>query len=66
MLTVLFNHVSFFFIIIDFYFLIAAVIAQMFNHIAELVIPIGIQTKEAKGEIEIQPVIVAHEIKCSI
>ena len=32
-------------------FLIAAVIAQVFNPIAELVIPTGIPTKEAKAEI---------------
>ena len=47
-----------FFIIIDLYFLIAAVIAQIFNPIVELVILIGIQTKEAKAEFEIHPVIV--------
>ena len=47
-----------FFLIIDLYFLIPAGIAQNFNPIAELVIPIGIQTKEAKGEIETHPVIV--------
>ena len=52
---------SFFFLIIDFYFLIAAVIAQISNPIAELVIPLGIQTKEAKGKIEIHPVIVEHK-----
>ena len=33
-------------------FLIPAVIAQIFNPIAELVIPIGIPTKEAKEEME--------------
>ena len=47
----------FFFLIIDFYFLIPAVIAQIFNPIAELVIPIGIPTKEAKAEMETHPVI---------
>ena len=52
----------FFFIIIDLYFLIAAVIAQIFNPIAELVILIGIQTKEAKAEFEIHPVIVEAKI----
>ena len=40
----------FFFLIIDLYFLIPAVIAQSFNPIAELVIPKGIPTKEAKAE----------------
>ena len=34
-------------------FLISAVIAQIFNLIAGLVIPIGISSKEAKVEIEI-------------
>ena len=37
-------------LIIDLYFLIAAVIAQVFNPISELVIPIGIPSKEAKAE----------------
>ena len=40
-----------FFVIIDLYFLIAAVIAQIFNPIAELVVPIGIPTKLAKVDI---------------
>ena len=56
-----------FFLIIDLYFLIAAVVAQIFNPIAEIIIPIGIPTKEAKSEIEIHPVIVEAKIrKCSI
>ena len=39
----------------------------MFNPIAELVISIGIPSKEAKSEIEIHPVIVDAKIrKCSI
>ena len=47
--------------------LIAAVIAQVFNPIAEPVIPIGIPTEEAKAEIETHPVIVEPKIrKCSI
>ena len=55
------------FLIIDLYFLIPAVIAQSFHPIAELVIPIGIPSKEAKVEIEIHPVIVKAKIrKCSI
>ena len=45
-----------FFLIINFYFLIPAAIAQIFNPIAELVIPIGIPSKEAKAEIEIHSV----------
>ena len=48
----------FFFLIIDLFFLIPAVFAQIFNPIAELVIPIGIPTNEAKAEMEIHPVIV--------
>ena len=56
-----------FFLIIDLRFLIPAVIAQIFNPIAELVIPIGIPSKEAKVEIEIHPVIVEAKImECSI
>ena len=51
----------------DLCFLIPAVIAQIFNLIAELVIPIGIPTKEAKAEMETHPVIVEAKIrKCSI
>ena len=45
--------------IIDLHFLIAAPIAQIFNPIAELVIPIGIPNKKVKVEIEIQSVIVS-------
>ena len=41
-----------FFLVIDLYFVIAAVISQIFNPIAELVIPTGIPTKEAKAEME--------------
>ena len=43
----------FFFWIIDLYFLNPAVIAQIFNPMADFVIAIGILTKEAKAEIEI-------------
>ena len=53
----------FFFLIIHLYFLIPAVIAQIFNLIAELVIPIGIPIKEAKAENEIHPVIVEAKIR---
>ena len=52
----------FFFLIIDLYLLIPAVIAQVFNPIAELIIPIGIPTKEAKAELEPHPVIVEAKI----
>ena len=57
----------FFFLIIDVYFLIPAVIAQIFNPIAELIIPIGIPTKKARAEMETHPVIVEIKVsKCSI
>ena len=40
---------------IDLYFLIPAVIAQIFNPTAELVIPKGTPTTESNAEIETQP-----------
>ena len=46
------------FLIIDLYFLIPAVITQIFNPIVKLAIPIGILTKEAKADMETHPVIV--------
>ena len=56
-----------FLLIIDLYFLIPAIIAQIFNHIAGLVISIRIPIKEAKSEMEIYPVIVEAKIrKCSL
>ena len=45
------------------YFLISEVIPQIFNPTLQIVIPIGIPTKEAKAEIETHPVTV--EIKIS-
>ena len=42
----------FFFLIIDLYFSIPAVITQSFNPIAELTILTAITTKEVKAEIE--------------
>ena len=48
----------FFFLIMGLYFLIPAVIILIFNIISELVIPIGIPTKEQKVEMETHPVIV--------
>ena len=57
----------FFFLIIDLYFLIPAVIAQIFNPIAEWAIYIRMSTKEARAEIETQPIIVEVKInKCSV
>ena len=66
--TILFYHASFsFFLIIDLYFLIPAVIAQIFNTIAEFVIPIRTQIKEAKAKIEVYTVVVGAYIgKCSV
>ena len=49
-----------FFFIID--FLIPAVITQIFNPTAELVIPVRIPTKEAKSEMEKHMVIVEIKI----
>ena len=45
------------FLITDLYFLVPAVITQIFNPVVELVIPIGITTKKAKAEMETHPVI---------
>ena len=47
----------FLFLIMDLYLLIPAVIAQIFNPIIELVIPIGIPTKEEKAKMEAHAVI---------
>ena len=46
----------FFFKINHLYFLVSADIAQIFNPFAEIVIPIGITTKEAKAEMKTHPV----------
>ena len=48
---------------IDIYILIPAVIAKIFNPVAELVIRIGIPSQEAKVELEIHPVIVEAKIR---
>ena len=68
MLKIVFYHVFFFFFLtINLYFLIPAVIGQIFNPIAELVIPIGMPIKDAKAEIETHSVIVEVKTrKCSI
>ena len=56
--------IFFFSLIIE--FLIPAAIPQIFNPIAELVIPVGIPIKKAESEIEIHPVIAEAKIrKCS-
>ena len=50
-----------------FTYLIPAIMAQIFNPTADLVIPIWISTKDAKAEIKTQPVKVKAKIsKCSI
>ena len=43
--------------------LIPAVITQIFNPVAELIIPIGILTKKGKAEIEMHPAIIEAKIK---
>ena len=48
----------FFFLFIDLYILIPAVVTQIFTLVAELVIPNGISTEEAEAEIETHPAIV--------
>ena len=56
----------FFFVIIDFYFLISAAIAQIFNSISELVIPTVIANNDINEEMETQPRIIEAKIsKCS-
>ena len=47
----------FFFLIIDLYFWIFGIIAQIFNPIVELKIPLETSTKEAKAEMEIHTTI---------
>ena len=51
-----------FFFIIGLYFLIPAVITQISYPTAELIVPIGIQTKKAKPEMKTHPVIVGITI----
>ena len=57
-----FSCFFFFFLIIDLFALIAGVIAQIFNPIAELITAIGIPTKEAKKEMETHLVILEAKI----
>ena len=68
MLKILFYHaLSYFCLIIDLYFLIPAALAQIFNPIVELIIPIGIPFKDEKAEKKTHTVIVKAKIsKCSI
>ena len=53
----------FFFLIIDLYFLFPAVITQILIPIVELAIPIEIQTKKAKAEMETHQVAVEAKIR---
>ena len=46
------SSLFFFFLIIDLYFLIPAVISQIFNPIAEFVTPIEIQPKKPKQKLK--------------
>ena len=56
-----------FFLIIDLYFLLPTVIAQIFHLTAEFVIPVRIPTKSAKEEVKKHPVNVeAKKINYSI
>ena len=48
--NIIFSCFFSFFVVIDLYFWIPAAIAQIFNPVAELVIPIVIPIKEAKAE----------------
>ena len=58
---------SFFFLIIDLHLLIPAVIAQIFNPIAELAVSTRMPTKEEKAEIETHTVTIEVKIsKCSV
>ena len=41
-------------------------IAQIFNATAELVIPLGIPTNDAKGETQTQPLTANRKWKCPI
>ena len=53
----------FFPLFLDYWF---AVIVEIVNHIAEIVIPIGIPSKEAKAEIERLPVTTEAKIRKSL
>ena len=56
------SNVFFFFLVINLYFLIPVVIPEFFIATEELIIPIGIPTKEAKPEMETHPVIAEAKI----
>ena len=56
----------FFFLFFELYFLKPAVIAQMFNPFAKLVITVRIPIKEVKAETEIHPVIVEAKARSQL
>ena len=57
----------FFYLIIDLYLVIRAIIVQIFNPIAEFIIPIELSIKEAKPEMEIHTVTANTKLrKCLI
>ena len=60
--TLFYNLLFFFFLIIDLHILIPAIITQISNPTAELVIPTGIPTAESKAEIETQSLKVEAKI----
>ena len=65
--STIFSYFFFFCLIIDLQFLIPAVVAEIFNSIAELVISVGITSKEAKKEMKIDSVTAEAKIrKCLI
>ena len=55
---IILSFFSLFFLFVNLYFLIPAVVTQVFNPIAELVISIWKPTKEAKEETKTHPVII--------
>ena len=57
------SYFFFFFLILDLHFLIPVILGQIFNPIAELVIPIGIPIKNSKAEMEAHPVTVEIRIR---
>ena len=59
----IFSCFFFFFLMIDLRCSIPAAIAQIFNPIVELLVPIGISAEEEKAEIETHPIIVGHKIR---
>ena len=63
--SIVFNHVSSSFFRDDFYFLIPAVIEQIFIPTAELIITIRLVTNEANAAIETQPVTLESKINKS-